>query len=337
MASTGLDQPCFCGSGKKYEDCCFPREMEELEERAHSSTDAWLKEAMEKKRFNSLEEAQEALDRVVNDWNKTSRDDFCGLSPAQMAGFLYDPFGERSPARYNLELTDFPETPFLRILKQILLGLSQGGLKTTVKGNLPADFSRAVALHYYGEEDFREITRFGGYRKEEDWDEINAVRLTAEMAGFVKKEKGRFRLARKAERVLSQGLNGKSYLDLFKAYTWKFSWAYRDGYPEMRIIQDSFLFTLFCLHRFGDEPKSGEFYADLFVRAFPMVLDEIPQNPYWSPERDAKRCFSKRALERFASFFGFVSMRQRGRYEMGFPLDVKKESFLDSWISFKVR
>jgi hypothetical protein len=51
---------------------------------------------------------------------------------------------------------------------------------------------------------------------------------------------------------------------------------------------------------------------------------------------EAKRCFSVRALERFASFFGFVSMRMPGRYEMGFPLDVKKESFLDSWISFKV-
>jgi hypothetical protein len=336
MASTGLDKPCFCGSGKKYEDCCFLREMEELEERDPSSTDSWLKEAMGKRRFNSLQEAQETLDRVVSDWNKTSRDDFCGLSPAQMAGFLYDPFGEGGPARYNLELTDFPEAPFLRILKQILLGLSQGGLKMTAKGNLPPDFSRAVALHYYGEEGFREITRFGGFRKEEDWDEIHAVRLTAEMAGFVKKEKGRLRLSRKAERVLSQGLNGKSFLDLFKAYTWKFSWAYRDRYPEMRIIQDSFLFTLFCLHRFGGEPKSGEFYADLFLRAFPMVLDEIPQNPYWSPEKDAKRCFSLRALERFASFFGFVSMRMRGRYEMRFPLDVKKESFLDSWISFKV-
>ncbi|MGA2956202.1 MAG: hypothetical protein ABSF48_10830, partial [Thermodesulfobacteriota bacterium] len=67
----------------------------------------------------------------------------------------------------------------------------------------------------------------------------------------------------------------------FKAYTLKFNWAYRDGYPQMGIVQNSFLFTLFCLHRFGDETRSGEFYAELFLRAFPMVLGEEP--PYWSP------------------------------------------------------
>ena len=336
MASTGLKMPCFCGSGKKYEDCCFLRDMEELGERGPSSTASWLKEAMGGRSFNSLQEAQETVNRVVNERNNTPLDEFCGLSPAQMTLLLYDPFGQESPARYNLELTDFPETPFLRILKQILMGLAQGGLKMTAKGNLPADFSRSVALSYYGEEGFREKTRFGGFRKEQDWGEIHTVRLTAELAGFVKKEKGRFRLTRKGEQVFSQGLDGKSFLDLFKAYTQKFNWAYRDGYPQMDIVQHSFLFTLFCLHRFGDETRSGEFYAELFLRAFPMVLEEPSQNPYRSPEEEAKRCFSLRALERFASFFGFADVRMPGRYQMGLPLEVKKKPFLDSWISFRI-
>ena len=104
----------------------------------------------------------------------------------------------------------------------------------------------------------------------------------------------------------------------------------------MAIVQDSFLFTLFCLHRFGDEARSGKFYADLFLRAFPTVLDELPQRPYGSPEEEAKRCFSLRALERFASFFGFADVRLPGRYQMGLPLQVKKEPLLDSWISFKI-
>jgi hypothetical protein len=162
------------------------------------------------------------------------------------------------------------------------------------------------------------------------------VRLTAELAGFVKKEKGRFRLTRKGEQVFSQGLNGKSFLDLFKGYALKFNWAYRDGYPQMAMVQDSFLFTLFCLHRFGNEARSGKFYADLFLRAFPTVLDELPQRPYDSPEEEAKRCFSLRALERFASFLGFASIRMRGRHQMGLPVEVKKEALLDSWISFRI-
>jgi len=336
MASTGLNDPCFCGSGKKYEDCCFLRDLEEVEEKGSSSTVSWLKDAMPGRSFNSLQEAQETLHRVVSDHNNAPQDDFCGLSPAQIHRLLYDPFGEESLAHYNLELTDFPEIPILRILKQILRGLSQGGLKMTAKGNLPVDFSRSVALSYYGEEGFREKTRYGGMRREQEWGEIHTVRLTGELAGFIKKERGRFKLTRKGERLLSQGLNGESFLDLFRAYAWKFNWAYRDGYPQMDIIQKSFLFTLFCLHRFGDEGKSGEFYVDLFLRAFPMVSDELPRNhPYWNPERDAKRCFSLRALERFASFFGLASIQMPLRHSE-LPLEIRKEPLLDLWISFKI-
>ena len=113
MASTGLKMPCFCGSGKKYEDCCFLRDMEELGGRGRSSTASWLKVATGGRSFNSLQEAQETVNRVVNERNNTPLDDFCGLSPAQMTRLLYDPFGEENPARYNLELTTFPETPIL--------------------------------------------------------------------------------------------------------------------------------------------------------------------------------------------------------------------------------
>lgn len=335
MASTGLKMPCFCGSGKKYEDCCFLKDMEEIRGKGHSSTASWVKEAMEGRPFSSLQEAQVALDRVANAHNNTPREDFCGLSPAQMTRILYDPFGKETPVRYNLELTAFPETPFLKILKEILKGLPQGGLKTTAKGNLPVAFCQAVALSYYGGEGYREKTRLWGFRKEEDWDEIHTVRVTAELAGIIENHKERFRLIEKGETILAQGLNGTLFLDLFKAYTGKFNWASRDGYPPIGIIQTSFLFTLFSLYRFGGEPRPGEFYANLFLQAFPKVLDGLPQISYATPEHQAKRCFSVRALERFASFFGFADVRIPDRHQTGLPLEVKKKPFLDSWISFR--
>ena len=334
MASTGLKMPCFCGSGKKCGDCCFPRDMEEIRQKNPSHIVSRLKE----KEDPSI--ADRKLRILFIGW-RMSRitpplDVFCGLSPAQMHRLLYDPFGKESPARFNLELTDIPEIPILRILKQILTGLSQGGLKMTAKGNLPANFIRSVAFNYYGEEGFQEKTRYGGYRKEQDWGEIHTVRLTADLAGFIKKEKGRFRLTQKGERVFSQGMDGKTFLDLFKAYTVKFNWAYRDGYPQMHIIQNSFLFTLFCLQRFGGETRSGVFYAEIFLRAFPIALNEMSL-PYRTPEEGTRRCFSLRALERFASFFGLADVRMPGRHELGLPLEVRKKPFLDSWISFRIR
>lgn len=336
MAYTGFQEPCACGSGKKYEDCCFIKDATEFMQGDGSAIGQRLKEMAESGKFSSLQEAQVSLDRLLSDWNHSPLDDFCGLSPYQMTRLLYDPFGPESPARYNLELSDFPETPFLRILRLLLTGLSPRGLKTTAKGNLPRNFCQESARIYYGEEGYREKTRYGGFRQEQDWGEIHTVRLTAEMAGFVKKERGRFRLTRKGEQAFSRGLNGKFFLDLFKAYTRKFNWAYRDRWPEINLVQDSFLFTLFCLHQFGDVVRPETFYGDLFLRAFPKVLNEVPQGPYWSPEEQVQKCFSLRALDRFAGFFGFAEIRRPDQIMSKLPIEVKKKPFLDLWIHFKV-
>jgi hypothetical protein len=55
MASTGLKVPCFCGSRKKYEECCFIRDMQEFGKRGPSAAAYRLKEAMERRSFNSLQ------------------------------------------------------------------------------------------------------------------------------------------------------------------------------------------------------------------------------------------------------------------------------------------
>ena len=133
MASTGLNKPCFCGSGKKYEDCCLLWDMEDLGEREPSLTAFWVQGAIEGKSFNSLQEAQETLDRMVNDRNNTPLDDFCGLFLAQIHPLLYGTFGEETPARFNLKLIDISETPILDgfeiytlsskgILRELLVG-----------------------------------------------------------------------------------------------------------------------------------------------------------------------------------------------------------------------
>lgn len=142
------------------------------------------------------------------------------------------------------------------------------------------------------------------------------------------------RLTRNGEQASSKGMNGRSFLDLFKAYTRKFNWAYRDRFPKLDIIQNSFLFTLFCLHRFGDVARPGKFYADLFLRAFPKVLAEVPGVPYQSPEEEVRRCFSIRALERFAGFFGFAEVRRPDQLRLGMPIEVVKKPLLDLWIRF---
>ena len=93
MASTGLTDPCSCGSGKMYRDCCLFKDMQEIWGKGRSSPVSQLKEAIEGRSFNSLREAQETINRVANEQNNTPLEEFCGLSPAQMDRLLYDPFG----------------------------------------------------------------------------------------------------------------------------------------------------------------------------------------------------------------------------------------------------
>jgi len=96
---------------------------------------------------------------------------------------------------------------------------------------------------------------------------------------------------------------------LFRTYAEQFNWSYRDRYPELRFIQTAFLFTLYLLTRYGDTWQPHEFYEDSFLGAFPMVLDELPQHPVFSPEEELRRCYTWRTLVHFVGFFGLAALQ----------------------------
>jgi hypothetical protein len=104
------------------------------------------------------------------------------------------------------------------------------------------------------------------------------------LAGLIRKYKGRFILSRDCRRLLAGIGLPAVYPRLFRVYAEQFNWAYRDGYPELRFIQSAFLFTLYLLMRYGDISRSQVFYEDAFLRAFPMLLDEVPPSQAFSPD-----------------------------------------------------
>lgn len=121
--------------------------------------------------------------------------------------------------------------------------------------------------------------RIGGIRSDTDTDfeQLHCTRLVAELAGLIRKYRGHFVLTRKGKELLSRQDTGGIYLERFKSYTTKFSWADRDLYPEADIVQYSFLYTLFMLAAFGAEQRPQQFYEDKFLIAFPMALDMFPE------------------------------------------------------------
>jgi len=95
---------------------------------------------------------------------------------------------------------------------------------------------------------------------------------------------------------------------LFSAYVEQFNWGYRDGYPELRFVQSAFLFTLFLLTRYGDIWRPQVFYEDAFLRAFPMLLDEVPPSEISPPDETLRRGYTWRALVHFTGFLGLAKV-----------------------------
>jgi len=226
-----------------------------------------------------------------------------------MTQVLYKPFDSPTAIRFSTDFTPPYNVRIMLIFRGLVEAIGEGGLKPTAKGNLPLKLCKMLAQELPEDDEDRSLLRYRSIRSEVDFEELHCTRLVAELAGLVRKYRGKFVLTRKCRDMLAKQNNGWLYFELFRAYTTKFNWAYRDGYPEAEIVQNSFLYTLFLLTSFGDTERSQQFYEGKFVTAFPMALDLFPETSYSSTDEQARRVYFLRALDRFASFFGLAELK----------------------------
>ena len=146
-----------------------------------------VRRAMEGKGFSTIEEANVFLSNYNQQRNTAPRDDFHGLSPDQMHSFIHFPFASPQLVTFPTIIDETPTAPVLTLFRLLVEAIGEKGLKPTATGNLPRNFCREAALTYWGEETYRERTRFGGINKEEDFPDLNTTRHIAEMAGLIRK------------------------------------------------------------------------------------------------------------------------------------------------------
>ena len=298
---TGRNDPCPCGSGKKYKRCCLSPASVANDE---------LRELIAGQEFNSLEEVQVLADQFMQQRNQQPQDDFQGLSSEQVHRMLNFPFDSPEFFSFSKILVLEPEAPILTLARWITDPIDEKGLKATAKGNLPQKLCRNAVLDFckgLPDDDFRHRMRVN---KEGDFVELHVTRIILELSGLLRKTKGRFFLTRKYHQLNSQPGRAALYLKLFQTCSRGFNWAYWDGYPEIPFIQQSFLFTLYLLHKHGDGWKPSEFYANAFIKAFPMIVDEMEPLHYSTAEEQIRHCYSFRALERFLHFMGLASIEK---------------------------
>ena len=330
---TGRNNPCPCGSGKKYKQCCLAKPGI-----AQSLVDEIAQAAAEQP-FSSLEELNAFAKQRMNQRNQRALDEFCGLSPEQMTDLIYKPFDSPETVCFSAGVESIQGTEIMRVFIPLTEAIGENGLKTTAKGNLPLKFCKAMAEQLRQADDKEggsiRLLRIGGISSEVDLEVLHCTRLVAQLAGLIRKYRGKFVLTRKCQKMLVLGAYGNIYLELFKAYTTKFNWGYRDGYPEAGIVQHSFLYTLFLLVSFGNIQQPQQFYEDKFLAAFPMALDMFPGSLYSTAEDEARRCYFLRSIDRFAVFFGLAELGLKSRKLYREKYLVRKSSLLDRFVSFK--
>ncbi len=333
MEKIGRNDPCPCGSGKKYKNCCLGKEDQEPEKSMNERLMEEIGEQLGDRKFGSLEEANEFMARFMERKASVSQIDFLGLSSQQIHRMLYHSLETlEDMVRFNHALGPeaFQEIPVVKNTLSFLTRLKQAEpLKATAKGNLPLAFARELygAFHYPSDRFHPRI------RSEEEAVAVNSLRHVLKMCGWLKKANNHYSLTAKGTKLIKQGLAGSHFFTLMNVFVRRFNWGFQDLYPPFWIIQGGAVFSLYLVHRKARQFISAKQLGDSFVRAFPAVLDEAETNvPSLPAETTIRRCFSLRFLERFCEYFGLVDIRRekKGLYE--FELSIRKSAFYDQYI-----
>ena len=329
---------CPCGSGRKLAEYCrvIIQDSSAKTGRFSNMAEALGKEIGRRlagKKFSGDKEIQEAINAIVNERNRKPLADFCGLSSREMDAMCRRPFASPWLVRFAERIDPPPQAPILVLYEALAEACAGSGLKATAMGNLPRSFVREAARRYWRPDQQAEIARFLGTFNEEHFHDLSDTRAIIASAGLLRKHHSRFHLTQKAKDLAAQGKDAL-YRFLFIFYCDRFNWAYRDYEEELPIIQDSFLFTLYMLQRFGGKYLPFSFYQKKFITAFPRIVVECSATPYTSAEKRAHFAYSRRALQRFAWFFGLAEVKSKEDNPYFWGAEIRKTPLLERFVIF---
>ena len=335
MGKIGRNDPCPCGSGKKYKHCCLDKDDTATgEHNPAADFREELQKAIGDRVFESIEEANAFVRQFMDKKNKTPQLDFLGLSADQMHRLLYSPLEDLEDIiRFNHGLGPeaFKDIPVVKNVIYFLTRLEDlGPVKATAKGNLPLAFAKE--LHSYFNRPSRQY--HFQIRSEEESVLVNSLRHILTMCGWIKKVNNRFSLTKKGRAIQQTVFAETHFFALLKIFARSFNWAFMDASYEFRFIQTACVFSLYMLHLKAGDYTDEDILMDYFIRAFPMVLSETEGSMYIDPEDLLKISFSLRFLERFCEYFGFIDVKRENVSDFRLKLIVKRSSFFDKYIDW---
>lgn len=304
---TGRNDPCPCGSGKKYKQCCINAVSKQ-----HAEVFDDIAQVVAMSPNLSLEELNLVAQHKMAERNSKPHADFCGLSPNQIGNWMYAPLSELELVNITVP-ADLSASPVMRYLVLMLdEAIQQGGsFKATTKGNLPAKLVKQASelLPEFAVARFEidpSVSEFCG-SSEDKFNALHYSRLLAECAGIFYKKTGSFYVKKTAIKQYQQQGIQAFFLPMLEAAIKQYSWAYMDGWSEQVNLQPFWLFMVWRLQSHASVEKLIE---EVCV-AFPALLQELPDEQYFSPEEQLGKMIESRFVVRFLQFWGFVTLDPR--------------------------
>jgi hypothetical protein len=262
--------------------------------------------------WDSLEELQAHVNRLMARQNAAPRKDLGGLSPDDLAQLLYGDWNGSGPLRLvrDLPLSVVEVSPWFvvaRLLMQIIEG--DGPVKLTPAGNLPKAVVRRLVESVLGEAR-REHWREQGLErvKERDLLVIHVPRVLLDVAGLVRRRKGTLILTKEGRHLLPAARAGELYARLFETCFRQFNLGYLDGAGEHPVFQHLIGYALVRLRDLANQ----WIHVDrvLAEAPHPDLRAAVPlHGEGWDPLRTMVTTRLLRPLERF----GLVEQRKLPR------------------------
>jgi hypothetical protein len=287
--------------------------------------------------MDPLEEIRRQIEASMIIQNTRPIEDFEGFSPADMRYILYEPFSSDSPLKFKNRIPDkiLDQIPFLLQIEYLLKRIDAiGEIKLTSTGALPTQLVKEI----YSQGFIKDSGIEKGYTKlygEASCLPVHLTRIIVELAGFVKKKKGKLSLTKIWAEKLRSEKRTEILFKVFTTYSQKFNWSYLDGYQSLRAAQLGFAFSLFLISKYGNIERLSTFYSEKYLKAFPQIIAEFPDR-YSKGEgvQDFHRCYLYRTFERFLEYFNIVEVRTEGKFYPERKKHIKKSTIFSEIIDF---
>lgn len=294
--------PCPCGSGKKYKHCCMNSASKQ-----HAEIRDDIEQILAMSPNLTLDDLNLVMQHKVHERNNRPHPDLCGLSPAQMANWLYTPFDQKEGVNIGTP-RNLSASPVMRYLALILdeAMLNGGSFKATNKGNLPAKLVKQAsnllpefALAQYAK--VLSVSEFTG-ANEDKFNALHYARILAELAGIIYRKSGCYHVKKAAQlHYQTQGINA-FYQPMLEAAITQYNWGYLDGFEQGDDLQTFWLFMLWRLQSHASVDR----LIDEVMTTFPDFLQQLTPDKYFTPEKLLRILIETRFIERFLQFWGFV-------------------------------